>query len=159
MLDTYGRRYHGDGLWADLWGDPPFSRYEAAGPPDLDDPVTQLALIAVLERRLGREVGCWRAGAGELRTDWKTLSTLLPYLWDYKGRVLFAIACLVAAKVAVVGVPVLHPFGNTRNFGNGSTLVAPGRTNTSPAKAGNARHSTTSHFITTPLWSANSGNA
>jgi ATP-binding cassette, subfamily B, heavy metal transporter len=47
------------------------------------------------------------AGAGELRTDWKTLSTLLPYLWDYKGRVLFAIACLVAAKVAVVGVPVL----------------------------------------------------
>jgi ATP-binding cassette subfamily B protein len=47
------------------------------------------------------------AGAGETRDDWRALRTLLPYLWDYKGRVLFAIACLIAAKVAVVGVPVL----------------------------------------------------
>jgi ATP-binding cassette subfamily B protein len=47
------------------------------------------------------------AGAGETRDDWRALKTLLPYLWDYKGRVLFAIACLIAAKVAVVGVPVL----------------------------------------------------
>ena len=44
---------------------------------------------------------------GESRNDWQTLATLLPYLWAYKGRVLFAVACLVAAKVAVVGVPVL----------------------------------------------------
>ncbi|HXF46229.1 MAG TPA: ABC transporter ATP-binding protein/permease [Burkholderiaceae bacterium] len=44
---------------------------------------------------------------GERRGDWHTLAVLLPYLWAYKGRVLFAIACLVAAKVAVVGVPVL----------------------------------------------------
>jgi ABC-type transport system involved in Fe-S cluster assembly fused permease/ATPase subunit len=41
------------------------------------------------------------------RTDWRVLATLLPYLWEYKGRVLFAIGCLIAAKVAVVGVPVL----------------------------------------------------
>ena len=26
------------------------------------------------------------------RNDWKTLRTLLPYLWAYKGRVLFALA-------------------------------------------------------------------
>jgi ATP-binding cassette subfamily B protein len=44
---------------------------------------------------------------GETRNDWQTLGILLPYLWTYKARVLFAIACLVAAKVAVVGVPVL----------------------------------------------------
>src|SRR5262245_28968838 len=44
---------------------------------------------------------------GERRNDWQTLGVLLPYLWTYKGRVLFAIACLVGAKVAVVGVPVL----------------------------------------------------
>jgi ABC-type transport system involved in Fe-S cluster assembly fused permease/ATPase subunit len=47
------------------------------------------------------------AAAHETRDDWRALKTLLPYLWDYKGRVLFAIACLIAAKVAVVGVPVL----------------------------------------------------
>jgi len=41
------------------------------------------------------------------RGDWRTLGTLLPYLWEYKARVLTALACLVAAKVANVGVPVL----------------------------------------------------
>src|SRR5678815_2907390 len=41
------------------------------------------------------------------RNDWKTLRTLLPYLWEYKGRVLFALACLVAAKLATVSVPIL----------------------------------------------------
>ncbi len=39
--------------------------------------------------------------------DWRTIGTLLPYLWAYKGRVLAAIAALIAAKVANVGVPVL----------------------------------------------------
>ncbi|MBA2548894.1 MAG: ABC transporter ATP-binding protein/permease [Burkholderiaceae bacterium] len=41
------------------------------------------------------------------RNDWKALKTLLPYLWAYKGRVLFALACLVAAKLATVSVPIL----------------------------------------------------
>jgi ABC-type transport system involved in Fe-S cluster assembly fused permease/ATPase subunit len=44
---------------------------------------------------------------GEARNDWQTLRLLLPYLLTYKGRVLFAITCLVGAKVAVVAVPVL----------------------------------------------------
>jgi len=41
------------------------------------------------------------------RDDWQTLRMLLPYLWAYKGRVLFALACLVAAKFATVSVPIL----------------------------------------------------
>src|SRR5947207_3733945 len=39
--------------------------------------------------------------------DWRVIGTLLPYLWAYKGRVVVALAALVAAKVANVGVPVL----------------------------------------------------
>jgi ATP-binding cassette subfamily B protein len=44
---------------------------------------------------------------GAARNEWKALATLLPYLWSYKGRVLFAIACLVAAKLATVAVPIV----------------------------------------------------
>ncbi len=38
---------------------------------------------------------------------WQTLRTLLPYLWQYRLRVLGALGCLVAAKVANVGVPLI----------------------------------------------------
>ncbi|MGE0313097.1 MAG: ABC transporter ATP-binding protein/permease [Lautropia sp.] len=41
------------------------------------------------------------------RGAWKTLKTLLPYLWQFRGRVLLALGCLVAAKVANVGVPIV----------------------------------------------------
>ena len=41
------------------------------------------------------------------RSDWATLARLLPYLWRYRWRVGTALAFLVAAKVANVGVPVL----------------------------------------------------
>ena len=41
------------------------------------------------------------------RSDWTTLSRLLPYLWQYKWRVVVAIVFMVGAKVANVGVPVL----------------------------------------------------
>jgi ATP-binding cassette subfamily B protein len=41
------------------------------------------------------------------RSDWTTLSRLLPYLWQYKWRVVLAIVFMVGAKVANVGVPVL----------------------------------------------------
>ena len=40
-------------------------------------------------------------------SDWATLSRLLPYLWQYKWRVIVAIVFMVGAKVANVGVPVL----------------------------------------------------
>ncbi|QGZ40105.1 ATP-binding cassette subfamily B protein [Pseudoduganella flava] len=41
------------------------------------------------------------------RSDLATLKTLLPYLWVYKWRVLFALLALVGAKLANVGVPVV----------------------------------------------------
>jgi ATP-binding cassette, subfamily B, heavy metal transporter len=41
------------------------------------------------------------------RGDWQTIRTLLPYLWGYRGRIGAALACLVLAKLANVGVPVL----------------------------------------------------
>jgi ATP-binding cassette subfamily B protein len=41
------------------------------------------------------------------RSDWATLQTLLPYLWVYKWRVLAALGCLIGAKVANIGIPVV----------------------------------------------------
>ncbi len=41
------------------------------------------------------------------RQDWQTVRSLLPYLWAYRGRVLFALICLLAAKFANVGVPLV----------------------------------------------------
>jgi len=41
------------------------------------------------------------------RNDWATLKTLFPYLWVYKWRVLAAMAALVGAKLANVGVPLV----------------------------------------------------
>jgi ABC-type transport system involved in Fe-S cluster assembly fused permease/ATPase subunit len=43
----------------------------------------------------------------ENRDDRKTLETLLPYLWEYRGRVLIALGALILAKVANVGVPLV----------------------------------------------------
>lgn len=37
----------------------------------------------------------------------QTLRTLFPYLWQYRGRILAALACLVLAKIANVGVPLV----------------------------------------------------
>jgi len=50
------------------------------------------------------------AGATETpsgRSDWTVLRRLLPYLWQYKWRVLLALGFMVAAKMANVGVPLL----------------------------------------------------
>jgi ATP-binding cassette subfamily B protein len=41
------------------------------------------------------------------RSDWVTLSRLLPYLWEYKWRVMIALGFMVAAKMANVSVPLL----------------------------------------------------
>ncbi|MDG4551971.1 MAG: ABC transporter ATP-binding protein/permease [Candidatus Contendobacter sp.] len=40
------------------------------------------------------------------RRDSVNLRALLPYLWEYRGRVLLALGCLVLAKVANIGVPL-----------------------------------------------------
>ena len=39
--------------------------------------------------------------------DWQTLSRLLPYLWQYKWRVVIALGLMVGAKLANVSVPLL----------------------------------------------------
>jgi len=47
------------------------------------------------------------AAAAAPRSDWATVRRLLPYLWQWRWRVGVALACLVAAKLANVGVPLL----------------------------------------------------
>ncbi len=44
---------------------------------------------------------------GTRKSDWRVIRTLLPYLWAYKVRVIAAVAALIGAKVANVGVPIL----------------------------------------------------
>ena len=41
------------------------------------------------------------------RSDWRVIRDLLPYLLEYRLRVLLALLCLVAAKVANLGIPIL----------------------------------------------------
>jgi ATP-binding cassette, subfamily B, heavy metal transporter len=41
------------------------------------------------------------------RRDWQTIRSLLPYLATYKWRVAFALSCLIGAKVANLGVPIV----------------------------------------------------
>jgi ABC-type transport system involved in Fe-S cluster assembly fused permease/ATPase subunit len=45
--------------------------------------------------------------AAPVRSDWSTLTRLFPYLWQYKWRALAALAFMIGAKVANVGVPFL----------------------------------------------------
>jgi len=47
------------------------------------------------------------AAAPKKGADWAVLKRLLPYLWEYKWRVAAALAFMVGAKLANVGVPVL----------------------------------------------------
>ncbi len=42
-----------------------------------------------------------------LRSDWNNLRQFLPLLWEFRGRVFIALACLILAKLASVGVPLL----------------------------------------------------
>ena len=44
---------------------------------------------------------------GARRNEWRAVGMLLPYLWEYKWRVLVALAFLASAKVANVGVPLV----------------------------------------------------
>src|SRR5258706_5165537 len=39
--------------------------------------------------------------------EWRAVGTLVPYLWEYRGRVLLALVCLITAKLANVLVPLV----------------------------------------------------
>jgi ABC-type transport system involved in Fe-S cluster assembly fused permease/ATPase subunit len=52
-------------------------------------------------------IGTGASPAAAPRSDWATLRRLLPYLWQYKWRVMFALLFMIGAKFANVGVPVL----------------------------------------------------
>jgi len=41
------------------------------------------------------------------RKDFNNIKRLLPYIWDFKGRVLLALSCLILSKIAIVGMPLL----------------------------------------------------
>ena len=41
------------------------------------------------------------------QNDWKTIKSLLPYLWEFRGRVVLALIFLALAKVATVSVPLV----------------------------------------------------
>jgi ATP-binding cassette, subfamily B, heavy metal transporter len=58
-------------------------------------------------------------------TDWKVLLKLLPYLWEFRARVLLAMSCLILAKLANVAVPVsLKHIVDALDQGQGSQVVA-----------------------------------
>ncbi len=44
---------------------------------------------------------------GERRSNWGTVKRLAPYIWQWRWRVLIALAFLVGAKLANVGVPLV----------------------------------------------------
>jgi len=44
---------------------------------------------------------------GAPRSDWHVIKDLLPYLLEHRTRVALAIACLIAAKFANLGVPII----------------------------------------------------
>jgi ATP-binding cassette subfamily B protein len=41
------------------------------------------------------------------RREWRVVPMVLPYLWEYRWRVLVALACLITAKLANVAVPLV----------------------------------------------------
>jgi len=52
--------------------------------------------------------GASAAGPQRLRgNEWRVLGLLAPYLWEYRWRVILALGCLVIAKLANVGVPLV----------------------------------------------------
>ena len=47
------------------------------------------------------------AASAPAKSDWRVIRSLLPYLWDFRWRVALALAFLITAKVANIGVPLL----------------------------------------------------
>jgi len=59
------------------------------------------------------------------RNDWQTIRTLLPYLWEFRWRVVVALSCLFAAKGANVSVPLVLKEIVDRLGAGGAAVVIP----------------------------------
>ncbi|MES9860136.1 MAG: ABC transporter ATP-binding protein/permease [Candidatus Thiodiazotropha sp. LLP2] len=60
------------------------------------------------------------------RRDLHNLKSMLPFLWEYRGRALFALGCLVLAKLANVGIPlVLKEIVDGLEKGEQTILILP----------------------------------
>ncbi len=60
------------------------------------------------------------------RHDFSNLKRMLPYIWQYRGRVMLALLSLVLSKLALVGVPlVLKEIVDTLDNPEGRMLVLP----------------------------------
>ncbi len=60
------------------------------------------------------------------RNDWQTIRSLLPYLWNYRGRAGLALAFLVLSKLAIVGVPLaLKEIVDALDTSNGHSATLP----------------------------------
>ena len=40
-------------------------------------------------------------------SDWQVIKNLMPYIWKFKARVIITLLCLIGAKVANLGVPIV----------------------------------------------------
>jgi ABC-type transport system involved in Fe-S cluster assembly fused permease/ATPase subunit len=56
---------------------------------------------------IARDADTRPPGAPVRRNDWAVIRTLLPYLWEFKWRVMLALTFLVSAKLANVAVPLV----------------------------------------------------
>jgi len=60
------------------------------------------------------------------RRDWENIRAMVPYVWEYRGRVMVSLACLVISKLAMVGVPVVLKYiVDALDTSAGKTVVLP----------------------------------
>lgn len=70
--------------------------------------------------------GSYHPDADETKLHLQTLRALIPYLLEYRGRILLALACLVAAKLASVGLPfILKHIVDAMDVGASPVLALP----------------------------------
>ncbi|GAA4903658.1 ABC transporter ATP-binding protein/permease [Ferrimonas pelagia] len=57
--------------------------------------------------------------------NWRTLTGLIPYLLEFRGRVVLALLCLIGAKIASVGLPfILKALVDGMDLARGEALAA-----------------------------------
>jgi ATP-binding cassette subfamily B protein len=56
--------------------------------------------------------------------DWQVIKNLMPYIWQFKARVIITLLCLIATKVANLGVPiVLKKIVDTLSINSSSQML------------------------------------